>query len=111
MSTFIDKNLSLPEVLVTFRAQAGAAGHPLSQAAMAAAVGVSLRQYQRWERGQSRPRAAQLKQITEFVTRRAELDVEGHSATGVSRTEFSLLQAEVEALRAELERLRAAATA
>jgi len=110
MSTFIDKNLSLPEVLVTFRAQGGAAGRPLSQAAMAAAVGVSLRQYQRWERGQSRPRAAQLKQITDFVTRRAEPDVEGHSA-GVSRTEFSLLQAEVERLRGELERLRAAATA
>jgi transcriptional regulator with XRE-family HTH domain len=109
MSTFIDKNLPLPEVLITFRAQAGAAGHPLSQAAMAAALGVSLRQYQRWERGVSRPRAAQLRQITELMTRGS--DVEGHVATDVSRTEFSRLQAEVEALRAELDRLRSARTA
>ena len=68
------------------------------QPRMAELLGVSLRQYQRWERGVSMPRARDAARI------RATLARPAHEPT--LRAELAELRSQVDALRAELDLLR-----
>lgn len=74
----------------------------LVQPQMADLLGVSLRQYQRWEHGSSVPRGRQLDRIRAVLGARTS-DVGDEVAA--LREELSALRAEVAATRAELEAL------
>lgn len=73
----------------------------LSQERMAHRLDVSLRQYQRWESGTTRPRPR------EWVRVRALLDGAPEVTAHGLESQVSALQAEVERLRGEVQRLRA----
>ena len=74
----------------------------LAQPQMAELLGVSLRQYQRWEHGISAPRQRQLARIrTVLAEHRAG---EAHDVA-VLRGEVAALRAELQATRAELDAL------
>ncbi len=69
---------------------------------MADLLGVSLRQYQRWERGDSQPSLRAVERIKRTLTAQHLVD---DVANVVQRVES--LQGEIRALRAELDALRA----
>jgi transcriptional regulator with XRE-family HTH domain len=69
---------------------------------MAELLGVSLRQYQRWEHGISAPRERQLARIRGVLA--AQGIGEAHDVASL-RDEVAALRAELEATRAELDAL------
>lgn len=77
----------------------------LSQSQMAAALNISLRQYQRWEHGTSAPRARELARIADALVQLAP----GNGRNSAFEVERALgeLGLELDALRAEVARLRA----
>lgn len=72
------------------------------QSRMAGLLGVSLRQYQRWEHGESRPTVAGIERI-----RRALAEHEAREAPAGIVAQVESMQDEIRALRAELAALRA----
>ena len=76
----------------------------LAQPRMAALLGVSLRQYQRWEAGTSTPREREWRRIIEKL----QLDVSAHGSFDTLTQlehELAALRLQVDGLRAELRRL------
>lgn len=102
---------SIPDVLRRGREQLGG-GDPkrFPQPRMADLLGVSLRQYQRWERGDSQPSLRAVERIRRTL---AEEQAREDTAGVDLRLEASIalqiesLQSEIRALRAELDALRA----
>jgi DNA-binding transcriptional regulator YiaG len=106
MSTTLSPEMPIPDVLRAGREQFGG-GDPrrFPQPRMADLLGVSLRQYQRWERGASQPSARAVERIKRALAQDQQQSRE-HTASIVLQVES--LQIEIRALRAELETLRAA---
>lgn len=87
------------EILRDARSRLGVA-----QPRMAALLGISLRQYQRWEGGTSTPREREWVRIVQIL----ELDVTAHGgsdATMKIEHELAALRHQVDGLRSELRRL------
>ena len=103
MSLALPDQATISDVLREGRTQLGG-GDPkrFSQPRMADLLGVSLRQYQRWERGSSRPSARAVERIKRTL---AEEPGRDDVAAIVERVES--LQSELRSLRAELDALRA----
>lgn len=80
----------------------------LTQTQMADVLGVSLRQYQRWEHGTSAPHARELSRITNSL----EVLAAGNGRGSGSEVERALgdLRFELDRLRAEVAQLRALVT-
>ena len=93
----------ISDVLREGRVQLGG-GDPkrFPQPRMADLLGVSLRQYQRWERGASQPSARAVERI-----RRTLAEERVRDDTGSIVLQVESLQTELRALRAELDALRA----
>lgn len=94
----------LSELLRAERSRLGG-GDPtrFSQPRMADLLGVSLRQYQRWEHGDSTPSSL----AVERIRRRLEETRVPPEETETLEGRFESMQAEIRALRAELAELRA----
>ena len=75
------------------------------QPRMANLLGVSLRQYQRWETGASRPPLRERERVLGMLAR-AELVERGRAASPLQE-ELHALRRQVESLRGELDALRA----
>jgi transcriptional regulator with XRE-family HTH domain len=103
MSVALSDQTSLADLLREGRKRLGG-GDPrgLPQPRMADLLGVSLRQYQRWERGSSRPSARGLERIARTLD--AERQDDG---TVLLAKQVESLQAELRALRSELDAIRA----
>lgn len=103
MSIALTQQTSIADVLREGRVQLGG-GDPkrFPQPRMADLLGVSLRQYQRWERGASQPSARAVERIKRTL---AEGQSRDDTASIVQQVES--LQTEIRALRAELDVLRA----
>lgn len=93
---------SISELLRQGREQLGGGdARRFPQPRMADLLGVSLRQYQRWERGDSQPSAHAVERI------RRALAAEGRrEETAGIELRVEALQAEIRAIRAELAALR-----
>lgn len=102
MSLALPAQSSIADVLYEGRVQLGG-GDPrrFPQPRMADLLGVSLRQYQRWERGDSHPSARAVERIRRTL---AEERARDDTAGIVEQVES--LQSEIRALRAELDALR-----
>ncbi len=107
MSLALPDQSSISDVLREGRVQLGG-GDPKNfpQPRMADLLGVSLRQYQRWERGSSHPSARAVERIERALAGKQARDEV--AAAGNGRVES--LEAEIRALRAELDALRAQRT-
>jgi len=103
MSLALSHNASISDVLREGRVQLGG-GDPkrFPQPRMAELLGVSLRQYQRWERGDSQPSLRAVERI-----RRTLAEEQGRDDTASIARQVESLQTELRALRAELDALRA----
>lgn len=103
MSLTLPTQATISDVLHERRVQMGG-GDPkrFPQPRMAELLGVSLRQYQRWERGSSRPSARAVERI-----RRTLAEEQGRDDTASIVLQVESLQTEICALRAELDALRA----
>ena len=103
MSLALPDQTTIADVLRQGREQFGG-GDPkrFPQPRMADLLGVSLRQYQRWERGDSQPSLRAVERIRRTL---AEEQVRDDTASIVLQVES--LQTEIRALRAELDALRA----
>jgi transcriptional regulator with XRE-family HTH domain len=103
MSLAMPQHTSISDVLREGRVQLGG-GDPtrFPQPRMADLLGVSLRQYQRWERGSSRPSARALERIKQALAQEQARD-----AVPVLDERVLALVVELRALRAELDALRA----
>lgn len=103
MSLALTAQMTIPDVLRAGRAELGG-GDPkrFPQPRMADLLGVSLRQYQRWERGASQPSARAVERI-----KRTLAEDPGRDDVGSIVLQVELLRSEIRALRAELDALRA----
>jgi DNA-binding transcriptional regulator YiaG len=106
MSMTLTTETSIPDALRAGREQLGG-GDPkrFPQPRMADLLGVSLRQYQRWERGASRPSARAVERIKRALAQDQE---QSRDDTASIVLQVESLQTEIRALRAELDALRAA---
>lgn len=102
MSLALPAENTIADVLYEGRVQLGG-GDPrrFPQPRMADLLGVSLRQYQRWERGDSHPSARAVERI-----RRTLADEQARDDTAGIVEQVESLQSEIRALRAELDALR-----
>ena len=105
MSLALPQQTPIADVLRQGREQLGG-GDPkrFPQPRMADLLGVSLRQYQRWERGASQPSARAVERI-----RRALAAEQRRDDVSSIVEQVESLQAEIRALRAELAELRSQA--
>lgn len=103
MSLALPAESSIADLLYEGRVQLGG-GDPkrFPQPRMADLLGVSLRQYQRWESGDSHPSARAVERI-----RRALAGEQARSGDAGIAERVESLQSEIRALRAELAALRA----
>ncbi len=104
MSLALPDQTAIADVLRAGRVQRGG-GDPkrFPQPRMAELLGVSLRQYQRWERGSSLPSARAVERIKQTLADEQSRE-HLHDVVG---TQVESLQSEMRALRAELDTLRA----
>lgn len=102
MSLATPHETPIPDLLRRGREELGGGdAKRFPQPRMADLLGVSLRQYQRWERGDSQPSVHAIERI------RRALDAEhGREDTASIEAQVVALQAEIQALRAELAALR-----
>lgn len=100
MSLALPDQTTISDVLQQRRVQLGGGdARRFPQPRMAELLGVSLRQYQRWERGSSRPSARAVERIKQTLGEEQVYD-------GFVR-QVEALQIEIRSLRAELDALRA----
>lgn len=102
MSLALPDQITISDVLREGRIQLGG-GDPkrFPQPRMADLLGVSLRQYQRWERGASQPSARAVERI-----RRTLSEEQGRDGIDGIVRQVESLQTELRSLRAELDALR-----
>lgn len=106
MSLALPDQITISDVLREGRIQLGG-GDPkrFPQPRMADLLGVSLRQYQRWERGASQPSARAVERIRRTLSEEQGRD--GRDGIDGIVRQVESLQTELRALRAELDALRA----
>lgn len=103
MSLALPAQSSMSDVLYEGRVQLGGGdAKRFPQPRMADLLGVSLRQYQRWESGDSHPSARAVERI-----RRMLAGEQAREDTAGIGEQVESLQSEIRALRAELDALRA----